>query len=166
ESGIDGIRRALARHGFVEFERILVTRYAGNTMDVRAAVEAVRAREDVEVVILVAAYRAAAQFVAALAEHRPALNFWGISPIGGEVFTEELRNLGRDPAGIVITQVVPHPGSSATGVLRYREALGHVAPDAVPDFVSLEGYIVGDLLIEALRRCDGDYERERLVEAL
>ena len=39
-------------------------------------------------------------------------------------------------------------------------------PDAEPDFVSLEGYIVGSLMVEALKRCVGVYQREALVDAL
>jgi ABC-type branched-subunit amino acid transport system substrate-binding protein len=165
-SGIDGIRRALAARGFRDFDRVTITHYPANTMDVRRAVELVAARADVELVILIAAYRAAAQFVSSLAHLRPAITYAGVSPTGSSVFVDELVRLGHDPTGVVLTQIVPHPSSAANGVLRYREALARHAPDAAPGFVSLEGYVVGDLVVEALRRCEGDRSRETLVDTL
>jgi len=45
--------------------------------------------------------------------------------------------------------VVPLPHSSATAVLKYQEALRKYAPSEKPDFVSLEGYLAGTLLVEA-----------------
>jgi len=166
ESGVDGIRRALAARGFREFERVAITRYAPNTMAVRDSVETIAALPHVELVILIAAYRAAAQFVASLAPRRPELRYAGVSPTGSSAFADELIDLGHDPTGILLTQIVPHPDASANGVLRYRDAITSYAPDAVPGFISLEGYIVADLVVEALRRCERDYSRERLVDAL
>ncbi|EDM81648.1 Serine/threonine protein kinase [Plesiocystis pacifica SIR-1] len=166
ESGLDGIRRALAADGFHDFDAIQVARYPSNTMDVHAALEAVSARSQVQVVLLVAAYRAAAQFVADLSRLDDAPRCAGISPIAGKLFVDELRALGGNPEGMLITQVVPHPESSANGVLRYREALAAHRPGATPSFVSLEGYIVGDMVVEALRRSGRSDDREALVEAL
>ena len=50
--------------------------------------------------------------------------------------------------------------------MRYREALDRYHPDQGPDFVSLEGYIVGSLFAEGLRRAGRDLDTEKLVDAL
>jgi ABC-type branched-subunit amino acid transport system substrate-binding protein len=61
---------------------------------------------------------------------------------------EELR---RDGEGVVVTQVVPLPNDTKIPlVARYQRALKSVNPSAKPGFVSLEGYIAGRLVVEAL----------------
>jgi hypothetical protein len=65
-----------------------------------------------------------------------------------------------------VTQVVPHYESGGTGVLRYREALNRYHPDQQPDFVSLEGYVVGRLFAEGVRRAGRDLDTEKLVDAI
>ncbi|HET7505666.1 MAG TPA: ABC transporter substrate-binding protein, partial [Kofleriaceae bacterium] len=48
----------------------------------------------------------------------------------------------------------------------YREALKKYHPDQQPDFVSLEGYVVGQLFAEGLRRAGRDVDTEKLIDAL
>src|SRR5678816_4820517 len=50
--------------------------------------------------------------------------------------------------------------------IRYREALAKHAPGERPDFVSLEGYVTGNLLVEGLRRAGTHLSTEELVNAL
>jgi eukaryotic-like serine/threonine-protein kinase len=59
---------------------------------------------------------------------------------------------------------VPHYESGGTGVLRYREALSRYHPDQQPDFVSLEGYVVGNIFAEGLRRVGRELDTEKLVD--
>ena len=92
-----------------------------------------------------------------------------ITPLGltPSSLSEELVELGPAYAqGVIVTQVVPHYESGATGVLRYRDALKKFHPDQHPDFVSLEGYVVGQLFAEGLRRAGRDLDTEKLVDAL
>ena len=166
DSGIEGVRRALADYGFLNFEELLTARYPAKTVDTQDAVAAIEARPELRVVILIAAPSAAAHLVAKLAGLRTSLSFAGISPVSGSVFAQELRNLGHDPSAIILTQVVPDPASSANGVLRFREALERHQPGSRPSVVSLEGFIVADLLVEALRRAGPRVGREELVETL
>ena len=67
--------------------------------------------------------------------------------------------------GTVVTQVVPLPQSSATAVLKYQEMLRKYAPSERPDFVSLEGYLAGTLLVEGLKRATA-LETEKVIDAL
>jgi branched-chain amino acid transport system substrate-binding protein len=51
-------------------------------------------------------------------------------------------------------------------VAAYQAALTALAPDAGPGFVSLEGYLVGRLVIEALKRIPGEPTRKALLDAI
>ena len=67
----------------------------------------------------------------------------------------------------MITQVVPFPKDAAIPVVgRYQASLKTSAPDAQPGFVSLEGYLVGRLVAETLRRTPEDPTREAFLDAI
>src|SRR3546814_5923251 len=89
--------------------------------------------------------------------------FW-TSSVGGSVARAE--ELGRDGEGVVITQVVPLPwAGSIPLVQQYQAAMATLDPAAEPDFVSLEGYIVGRIAIAALAKVQGDVTRDALLKA-
>jgi len=67
---------------------------------------------------------------------------------------------------VIVTQVVPHYDAGATGIIRYRDALKKYHPDQQPDFISLEGYMVGQLFLEGLRRQGRELDTEKLVDTL
>ena len=67
--------------------------------------------------------------------------------------------------GVIVTQVVPHFESTEAGVTRYRELLARHFPAEQPGFVSLEGYLVGRIFAEALRRAGEDLTVEGFVDA-
>jgi branched-chain amino acid transport system substrate-binding protein len=190
DAGYEGVARAvreLDRHA----RDVLRVGYKRNTTDVEAAVAQVvkhhertrlvwqtnQAPETVKVaahpvraVIMVATYRAGAKFIQLLrsARHmaRPPL-FLNVSFVGTEALADDLK--GLDPSlcqGVYVTQVVPPFTSGATGVRRYREMLATYQPYAHPGFVSLEGYVVGLLFVEALNRMGPDVTTERLVDTL
>ena len=129
------------------------------------------ARHPVKAVIMVATYRAGAKFIQALRDapsfSRARPLFFNVSFVGTEALADDLK--GLDPGlcdGVYVTQVVPPTTSGATGVRRYREALAAYQPQAQPGFVSLEGYIVGSVFAEALRRTGPEVTTERLVDTL
>jgi len=129
------------------------------------------AKHPVKAIVMVSTYRAAAKFIQAV-HKQPAFGkakplFLNVSFVGTEALADDLK--GLDPhlcAGVYVTQVVPPATSGATGVRRYREALATFQPQAQPGFVSLEGYIVGSLFTEALKRTGPQLTTERLVDAL
>jgi branched-chain amino acid transport system substrate-binding protein len=66
-----------------------------------------------------------------------------------------------------VTQVVPLPtDASVPLVADYHKAIKAVKADAEPGFVSLEGYMVGRLVIAALAKLDGEPSREALLKAM
>ena len=56
--------------------------------------------------------------------------------------------------------------SSATAAIRYRDALQKYFRGEKPDFVSFEGYIAANVLLEGFRKAGADPTRESLVDAL
>jgi ABC-type branched-subunit amino acid transport system substrate-binding protein len=95
------------------------------------------------------------------------LQFAALSFVGSEAMSEEFREIGREFAdGVIVSQVVPFFNSSATGVIRYRDALRKYHPEAQPGFVSLEGFIAAQCLVEGLKRVEGELTTESLVDAL
>lgn len=166
DAGMKGVSDQLRRLDFPEADRVLRVGYERNKLNVLDAVEAIDARgKDIEAVIMVATYRAAARFIEALRQKGQEKIYGSVSFVDSEALAEELRGMGTAPKELIVTQVVPHPRAQATGVIRYREALERFFPEEAPSFVSLEGYVVGSLVVEALKRCER-FEREALVDAL
>jgi len=142
--------------------------YQRNTVDVEQAVEQLRARGvSVDAVILLALSRPAAKFIEQLSGTNRRVQFITGSWIDREGLSEELNMLGpRYANGVVVTQVVPSPESSATAVLDFKAAMARHSPEERIDSTALEGYLMANVLIEALRRAGHELDTERLVAAL
>ena len=66
-----------------------------------------------------------------------------------------------------MTQVVPFPDGDEPAVTQaYRRALAAHSPEAVPGFVSFEGYLAGRLAIAALERCGREVDRACVLDNL
>lgn len=118
---------------------------------------------------MVATYRSAAKFIQKVREFTrmgEAL-FFNVSFVGTESLADELKSASATLcSNVFVTQVVPPFDSGATGVLRYRDLLAKFQPQAQPGFVSLEGFVVGSLFVEALKRAGQELTTEKLVDAL
>ena len=167
EAGYQGVVAALRRSAR-DLPPVPRVTYQRNTADVSSAVARVVERGDrTRAVILVATYRAAARFIEQVKNQRPSMLFATVSLVGSTALADELMQLGpRFAAGVIVTQVVPLPTSRSSAVLRYQDALAAYAPGEKPDFVSLEGYVVGNLLLEGLRRSGRTVSTENMVRAL
>lgn len=79
-----------------------------------------------------------------------------------------VKSLGETGSGLVFTQVVPFPWSTAFPIVRdYRAALAKIDPTAEPSFSSLEGYINARVLTLALNAVPAQrLSRASLVSAL
>ncbi len=165
EAGYAGVVKAVrALNG--DPAKILRLTYPRNTVDVEAAVAAVRAHKTpIKAVIMVAAYRVAAKFIEKT--HDLGMIYTNVSFVGSTALAEELMLLGpRYANGVIVTQVVPAIEGYSSFVLDYKNALAAHFPGERPDYVSLEGYVVGNLLAEGLRRTGPQVDTEKLVDAL
>jgi serine/threonine protein kinase/ABC-type branched-subunit amino acid transport system substrate-binding protein len=179
DAGYGGATKMLRRKG--HDDQLLRVGYDRNTLNVDAAVAKLveyndqvartagelHPRHPVKAIIMVATYKAAARFIQRIRDRKIDALLLNVSFVSSSALAEELKELGPAYAqGVIVTQVVPHYESDATGVLRYRDALAKYHPDQSPDFVSLEGFLVGQLFAEALRRAGRDVDTEKLVDTL
>jgi branched-chain amino acid transport system substrate-binding protein len=72
----------------------------------------------------------------------------------------------RYASGVIVTQVVPAVDSYATAILEYKSALTKYFPGETPDYVSLEGFVVSRVLVEALKRAGPQLDTEKVVDSL
>ena len=90
--------------------------------------------------------------------------FVNISFVGANALAKEL---GPDGKGVIVSQVVPFPGDASLKVVAdYQAAIKAADAKAEPEFVSLEGYLVGRLAIAALEKAGKDVTREGLLKAI
>jgi branched-chain amino acid transport system substrate-binding protein len=163
QGGLKALRgRGLPRSG--PDSKPLHARYERNTTAVESAVaEFLIARP--KAVIMVGAYAPTATFVRLCKESGYSPVFLSVSFVGPESLALSLGDLGD---GVIITQVVPTLDSGAPVLEELIQALSAL-PDGLrsePTLGSLEGYIVGRIVVMALDRCDPPYTDDRLAEAM
>lgn len=89
-------------------------------------------------------------------------SFYGMSIVAGEVTA---KVAGAKARGLAISQVVPYPWAQADPLVTRYRGLAEAAKVPV-GYYSFEGFLAGQVLVEALRRCGRDLTRERLHAAL
>ena len=168
DSGFAGVAKAMRALRGGNEGAILRLDYKRNTVDVDDAVARLRAqRNRIKAVVMVGAYRACAKFIEKTHDVYPEMIYTNVSFVGSTALADELMLLGpRYANGVIVTQVVPAVDSYASAILKYKTALAKYFPGVLPDYVSLEGYVAGTLLLEGLKRAGRQLETEKLVEAL
>ena len=145
KAGLTGVRRALDRRGM---KLVGESTYMRNTVAVKRALLDLQ-DSDPQAVIIIGAYRPAAHFIKWARKIGLDAVFVNISFVGSNALLEEL---GGAVDGVVVTQVVPFPRDTGIPVVaRYQTALRAIDAAAQPGFVSLEGYLAGRLVVDALR---------------
>ena len=159
-AGYQGVIQALDRRGM---QPVALAIYPRNTTAVKTALLDLR-EGDPEAVIIIGAYEPVAELIlwAERTDWSPV--FLNVSFVGSNALA---RALGYRGVGIFVTQVVPFPEDTSEPVVaRYQAALEAVDPEAVPGFVSLEGYLAGRLAIIGLERCGAALTRACFLSAL
>jgi branched-chain amino acid transport system substrate-binding protein len=167
DAGFAGVAKAIrALRG--DDSAIFRLDYERNTVDVDNAIAGLRAHKTpIKAVVMVAAYRAAAKFIEKTRDLYPSMIYTNVSFVGSTALASELMLLGpRYANGVIVTQVVPSVDGYSSAILKYRTALAKYFPGEAPDYVSLEGYVDGTLLLEGLRRAGPKPDTEALVDAL
>jgi ABC-type branched-subunit amino acid transport system substrate-binding protein len=130
---------------------------------VKSALLAIK-RAEPQAVVMVGAYKPCAEFIklARAVNFNPV--FINISFVGPTALATELGPAGT---GVVVSQVVPFPWDASIKVVAdYQAAIKAVDVKAAPEFVSLEGYLVGRLLGAALEKAGPDPTREGLLKTI
>ena len=159
-AGYFGALAALDRRGM---EPVAIGFYPRNTTAIKSALLDLRSGNP-EAVIMVGAYGPVGTFITWARNTGFDPVFITLSFVGANALANQL---GADGEGVLVTQVVPFPFDESTPVVAaYLAALGQQDPDAVPGFVSLEGYIAGRLAIAGLEQCGSSVNRECFLDAI
>jgi branched-chain amino acid transport system substrate-binding protein len=159
-AGLEGVQRAMAKRNM---QLVATGSFKRNTVAVKSALLDIMKAQP-EAVVTVAPYKPVAEFVKLAHDVQLNALFVAISFVGSDSLAKEL---GKDGAGVIVSQVVPSPWDESLPVVAaYQHALTAVDPAAKPGFVSLEGYLVGRLAVDALKRVKGEPTREALLDAI
>jgi ABC-type branched-subunit amino acid transport system substrate-binding protein len=159
-AGLKGVTKALEKRGL---KPVAEGTYMRGTTAVKRALLAIR-KGSPQAVVMVGAYKPCAEFIKLAHTIKLDTIFVNISFVGSKALAEEL---GQDGKGVVVTQVVPLPDDvDIPLVARYQSAMKATNPYAKVGFVSLEGYIVGRLTVEALNRLGNPVTRAGLLSTI
>jgi branched-chain amino acid transport system substrate-binding protein len=167
DSGFAGVSKAFRALGASD-SAILRLNYKRNTVDVDNAINQLKAQKTpIKAVVMVATYRAAARFIEKTRNLYPGMIYTNVSFVGSTALADELMLLGaRYATGVIVTQVVPAVSGYSSVVLEYKNALAKHFPGEAPDYVSLEGYVSANVLIQALKRTGPQLDTEKLIDTL
>jgi len=167
DSGFAGVAKAMRALGASD-AAIVRLNYKRNTVDVDDAINQLKLQKPpIKAVVMVATYRAAAKFIEKTHDLFPGMLYTNVSFVGSTALADELMLLGpRYAAGVIVTQVVPAVSGYSSVVLEYKNALAKYFPGEAPDYVSLEGYVAANVLIQGLKRSGQQIDTEKLIDVL
>jgi branched-chain amino acid transport system substrate-binding protein len=159
-AGLSGLKKAMEKRNL---PIVAEGTYERNTLAVKTALLNIK-RADPEAVVMVGAYKPCAEFIKLSHKINFDPVFVNISFVGASALANEL---GEDGKGVIVTQVVPFPWDSSIKIIAdYHAALKASGDKAEPEFVSLEGYLVGRLAVAALEKAGQDPTREGFLKAI
>jgi len=161
QAGLDGVKRALEKRSMALAGE---GTYERNTLAVKGGVARIKTA-DADAVIMVGAYAPCAEFIK-LAKQigMTTATYCNISFVGSDSLREAL---GTDGEGVLISQVVPFPWDRSVPLVEeYHTLLTKYSPQQKPGFVSIEGFMVAKLLVQAMADCGKELTREKLIETL
>jgi branched-chain amino acid transport system substrate-binding protein len=160
QAGLKGVQRALTKRGLQPTAVATVER---NSVDVAAAIKTLVAAQP-EAIVQISAYKSCAAFIREARRAGWGGQFYNVSFVGTQALADEL---GKDAAGVVVSQVMPSPFGTAAGLVNdYQQALQRLDAKAEPNYTSIEGYLAARVLVDGLRRLGSRPSREGLVAAL
>mgnify|MGYP000188632635 CR=1 FL=1 len=149
KAGLDGTTLALAERKLQPVATATVER---NSVDVAAAVATINAAKP-DAVVQISAYKSCAAYIRAARAAGYGGTFYNVSFVGTQALADEL---GKDGAGVVVSQVVPTPYSASKPITReFLELIGKGGNKVQPNFSSMEGFLSAKLFAEGLRRAPG-----------
>ena len=160
KAGLSGVTKALAAQGIKPVALATVER---NSIDVAAAVKTLVAAAP-DAIVQVSAYKSCAAFIRAARAATFGGTFYNVSFVGTQALSDEL---GKEAAGVVVSQVVPSPTSLTTALGReFTEAVKTYGKGATANYSSLEGYLAARMISEGLRNTAGKISRDALVSGI
>ena len=158
KAGLEGVELAMQTRGLKPIAQATVER---NSVAVAPAVKTLVAAQP-DAIVQIGAYKACAAFIRAARAAGFGGTFFNVSFVGTQALADEL---GKDGAGIVVSQVVPSPYNAARAVTReFLDAVKRGGAAYQANFSSMEGYLAAKVLAEGLKR--GKPTRDGLIAGL
>jgi ABC-type branched-subunit amino acid transport system substrate-binding protein len=158
-AGLKGVEIAMKKR---DMKIVALGTVQRNTIKVEEAVRVINAAQP-DGVVMISAYTSIAEFVRQMKKAGSGTQFHNVSFVGSKALADALNDEGH---GVAISQVVPFPWSTSVQVVKeYQDILGKAGHKDF-NFSSLEGYIVGKVMVEALKRAGRDLNRDKLIAAL
>ncbi len=164
DDGYIGAIKALEKIGFKHTNELSHGRYTRNTLNIEDGLSILLdAKIEPKAIIIVGTYAPVAKFITMAKEDFPNALFLNVSFVGSNALKSKLKGNTKN---IIVTQVVPNLNSELPIVKEYLEDLKEFSKNKNPSFVSLEGYIVGKLFVEAILRInDKKITKEKIINS-
>lgn len=160
KAGLDGVTAALQA---LQLAPAAVATVERNSVDVAAAVATINAARP-DAVVQISAYTSCAAYIRAARAASYGGTFHNVSFVGTQALADAL---GKDGAGVVVSQVVPSPYSAARPIAReFITAIADGGKTVQANFSSMEGFMAAKLFAEGLRRAGPRPTRDALVASL
>lgn len=160
-SGLEGMASALKAFSIPLSAEATVAPNSEDDVQVTAAASRIAAARP-DVVVIATLVKPVAKFIRAMKERKAFPVYYLLSPVSPELIYSEL---GADALGVGVSQVMPSPNSPAPFASGYRDMMRRFGEGKF-SYYSLEAYLTGRVLVEALRRAGKNLTRARLVEEL
>lgn len=160
QAGLDGVKRALASTGL---EPVAVGLVERNSVEVAAAAQAIVAKQP-DAVVQISAYKSCAAFIRAARKAGYGGTFYNVSFVGTQALADEL---GKEGHGVMVSQVMPFPFSTTTGISReYLDAIKRSNGKHQPNYSGMEGYVAARVFTEGLKRAGRPATRDGFITAM
>jgi branched-chain amino acid transport system substrate-binding protein len=159
KAGLTGVELALKSRSMTPAATATVER---NSVDVAPAVKTIMATNP-DAIVQIGSYKACAAFIRAARAAGFGGSFYNVSFVGTQALADEL---GKDAAGVIVSQVVPSPYGGSRAVTReFLEAMKKAGAEYQANYSSMEGYLAAKVFAEGLRR-GPKASREGLIAGL
>lgn len=160
KAGLEGVTQALSSFGLAPVAQATVER---NSVDVGNAVRTIIAATP-DAVVQISTYQTSAAFIRQSRKAGYGGTYYNVSFVGTQALADAL---GRDGAGVVVSQVMPSPYTTIKPISRdFVNAVRLAGKEAQINFSSMEGYVAARLLVDGLKRSGGKASRETLIAGL
>src|SRR5215470_4007050 len=159
QAGLKGVQIAMDKRNL---KIAALGKVERNTVKVEDAVKVINTAQP-DGVVMISAYSSIAEFVRQMKKAGSTTQFHNVSFVGAKALSDALKDEGH---GVAISQVVPFPWSPSVPIVKEYQEIMTKAGNTDFNFSSLEGYIVGKVMVEGLRRAGRDLTREKLIGAM
>jgi len=157
QAGLRAIQAAVKQ--YPDMKLIWTETVERNSINVAAAVTKISS-EKVDLVYVVSAYATTGELIKKSRAAGYVGVFSTLSFVGAEPLAQSAGNAAQ---GVMIPAVMPTPHSEPTAISAdYRKAIAHDAPNGVYSYASMEGYVAARVIVEALKRINGNVTPESI----